>query len=147
MVKVRSIDYNEGWRRSSMYNDGFTLQPANTPCSFRTLQNHTILVAGVDEAVLRSLLEEVGVRGDPFGPLYGPTSEPRARVVQLMRQIWTATKTQGPAASLLVDGLFKAALGLVLDACARVFPYRHLLWTTVASRPWWSGSKRTFPNR
>ena len=110
-------DFNEGWRTAEMNMGGFALQPARTACAFQTRHDHTILVAGVDERRLLARLDEVGVRGDPFGPLYAATSDPHPEVVGLMRRVWAATEAQGPAANLLVDGLFEQALALVLRAC------------------------------
>ena len=110
-------DFNDGWRVSEMSMGGFAMQPARTACGFQTRHEHTILVAGVDERRLLARLDEAGVRGDPFGPLYAASSDPHPEVVRLMRHIWAASEAQGPAANLLVDGLFDQALALVLRAC------------------------------
>lgn len=96
--------------------EGLFLHPARQAAGFRTRHPHTILVAGVDQARLTALLDEAGVRADPFGPLYA-RNEPLPEVMRLMRRIWVATAAAGPAANLLVDGLFGQALSLVLRAC------------------------------
>ena len=110
------IAMNAPWRVDAMAPGAFAMQPARQACGYRTRHPHTILTAGVDARRLATLLDEAGVRADPFGPLYART-EPLPEVVRLMRRIWAATEAQGPAANLLVDGLFVQALGLVLRAC------------------------------
>ena len=110
------VAVNAPWRVNAMVPGALTVQPALTACGFRTRHPHTILTAGVDARRLATLLDEAGVRADPFGPLYART-EPLPEVVRLMRRIWAATEAQGPAANLLVDGLFGQALGLILRAC------------------------------
>ena len=109
-------DFNEGWRAAPMGPGTFAMQPAHTACAFQTRHEHTILTAGVDERRLLARLDEVGVRGDPFGPLY-TVADPQPEVVGLMRRVWAASEAQGPAANLLVDGLFEQALALILRAC------------------------------
>lgn len=108
--------FNAPWNAQPLRAGGFSMQPARQACGFRTRHPHTILVVGVDERRLMTRLDEAGVRGDPFAPLYG-CNEPLPEVVRLMRRVWAATEAQGPAANLLVDGLFAQALGLILRAC------------------------------
>ena len=110
------VAVNAPWAEQPMAAGGFAMQPAREACGYRTRHPHTILTAGVDARRLATLLDEAGVRADPFGPLYART-EPLPEVVRLMRRIWAATEAQGPAANLLVDGLFVQALGLILRAC------------------------------
>ena len=117
-------DFNDGWSEQPMRPDMFSMQPSHQECAFRTRYPHTILVTGVDRDRLTSLLDEVGMRGDPFGDLYARNTH-LPEVVTLLRRIWTAQETSGAAANLLVDGLFQTALGLLLhraDPRARIAP-------------------------
>ena len=118
------FDFNDGWSEHPAWSNHFTLQPAHQECAFRIRHPHTILVAGVNRDRLMSVLDEAGVRGDPFGALYARNTH-LPEVVALMRRIWAAQETAGAAANLLVDGLFQTALGLLLrwaDPSGRIEP-------------------------
>jgi AraC-like DNA-binding protein len=112
------FDFNDGWTRSPMPPNSLTMQPAHQSCRFRTAHPHTILVAGVDHGRLRALLDEAGVRDDPFEAFYA-TVTPMPEVTTLMTRAWREAEAAGPAANLFVDGAFLTALGHILRACGR----------------------------
>ena len=105
------LDFGDGWKvHPSIRTGQVDLQPADRECRFRIAGRHTVLIVSLDVVQVTRHLDEVGLRSDPFEPLYaamhgGPDD------LRLMKAMWTAAQVGGAASDLLVDGCALALLG------------------------------------
>ena len=97
-------DFGDGWVAPPTFAAGaLGPQPAHQDCRFEILGRHRLLVAVLPWRPVLSLLDETGISGDPYGPLYGRMLTD-LRGIAALRAMWWAMKGGGPANSLAVDG-------------------------------------------
>lgn len=113
------IDFGNGWTSQKTYCQGFVgPQPPLRDCGFRIFDDHRLLVAAVPTGILMEQFDRVGIRHDPFDPVYGEFDHSPTQLF-LLNAMWSAMEFGGPANNLLVDGLFAALLGLMLQGNER----------------------------
>ena len=105
------LDFGNGWKGHPSIRTGqVDLQPADRECRFRIAGRHTVLIVSLDAVHVTCHLDEVGLRSDPFEPLYAAMLG-RPDDLRLMKTMWTAARVGGAASDLLVYSYALALLG------------------------------------
>lgn len=111
------VHAGDGWRRGLARRGVIHVLPADVEIGYRAPTLHLRLL-GVPTAQLAHHLDEVGLASTALDPVIGRfKAVPQA--AELVDTAWRAARGGGPAASLAVDGLFLAMLGLLLRAADR----------------------------
>jgi AraC-like DNA-binding protein len=109
------IDFGNGWTQSQTFHGGFVgPQPVNQECGFRIRDAHSLIVAAASGQIVAQQLERIGITSDPFRSIYGNFDHSPA-MMSLLKAMWAAMETGGPANNLLVDGYYIALLGQMLQ--------------------------------
>ena len=110
------FDFGDGWKEHpNIPQDSVDLQPAHQTCSFEIDHPHALLIGAISSDVVCRKLDEVGIRGDPFESLYGRLMG-RTKQSALLRSMWRAMQTGGPADNIYIDGCVIALLGMFCAA-------------------------------
>lgn len=109
------LDFGDGWNTQQTYGHGFVgPHPPLRDCSFRISDKHYLIVAAVPTSIFIEQFDRIGIQNDPFDPVYGKLDH-APKQLNLLMSMWTAMESGGPANHLLVDGLFTALLGTMLQ--------------------------------
>ena len=118
-LKRCSVDCGEGEKPLSPRQGSFYLAPPNAIADWKAEGAHDITLLAIPSPALDALHDWAGMTHNPLAPILNTeVSDPM--LSHLMETIWSSAADKGPAATLLVDGLFLTLLGRLVQQADRV---------------------------